>query len=312
MSQHFLLSPAAKTLSLVKVMRMSDEEARTAFRNIRWADTDGTPYCPECGCVDHYDLKTRQVYKCKGCSKQYSITSGTIFASRKMPVRDILAAIAIFINGAKGYSALQLSRDLSVDYKTAFVLLHKVRESIEAARQHGALGPADILVNNVGFGANPKPIEELSLEEWNTFQSINLTTAFLMSRAVLPGMWARGYGRIVNLASIAGRSISEIFNLHYSTAKAAILGFTRKLAFEEAPNGIGVNCVAPGTVFTDRVRTRYEVLPAEDQRVRMEEIPMKRAARPEEIAAGILFLASDDASYVTGACLDVNGGRWMG
>ena len=175
-----------------------------------------------------------------------------------------------------------------------------------------ALGPADILVNNVGFGANPKPIEELSLEEWNTFQSINLTTAFLMSRSVLPGMRARGCGRIVNLASIAGRSISEISNLHYSTAKAAILGFTRKLAFEEAPNGVSVNAVAPGTVFTDRVRTRYEALPAEEQRVRMDEIPMKRAARPEEIAAGILLLASDDASYITGACLDVNGGRWMG
>lgn len=179
------------------------------------------------------------------------------------------------------------------------------------AEAESALGPADILVNNVGFGANPRPIEELSLEEWNKFQSINLTTAFLMTRSVLPGMRTRGYGRIVNLASIAGRSISEISNLHYSTAKAAILGFTRKLAFEEAPNGISINAVAPGTVFTDRVRTRYEALPDEEQRVRMEEIPMKRAARPEEIAAGILFLASDDASYITGACLDVNGGRLM-
>lgn len=159
MSQHFLLSPAAKTLSLVKVMRMSEEEARTAFRNIRWADTDGAPYCPECGCTDHYDLKTRQVYKCKGCAKQYSITSGTIFASRKMPVRDILAAIAIFINGAKGYSALQLSRDLSVDYKSAFVLLHKVRESIETARQHGAL-TGEVEVDGAYFGGYVKPANE--------------------------------------------------------------------------------------------------------------------------------------------------------
>ena len=117
MSQHFLLSPAAKTLSLVKVMRMSEEEARTAFRQIRWTETEGEPICPECGCVDHYDLKTRQVYKCKGCAKQFRITSGTIFASRKLQVRDILAAIAIFINGAKGYSALQLSRDRGIALK---------------------------------------------------------------------------------------------------------------------------------------------------------------------------------------------------
>lgn len=159
MSQHFLLSPAAKTLSLVKVMRLSDDEARTVFRNIRWPETDGDPVCPKCGCYEAYDLKTRQVYKCKGCYKQYSITSGTIFASRKLAVRDILAAIAIFINGAKGYSALQLSRDLSVDYKTAFVLLHKVRESIELARSKGALS-GDVAVDGAYFGGYVKPANE--------------------------------------------------------------------------------------------------------------------------------------------------------
>lgn len=159
MSQHFLLSPAAKTLSLKSVMRMSEEEARTAFRKIRWTETDGDPICPECGCIEHYDLKTRQVYKCKGCGKQFSITSGTIFHSRKLEVRDILAAIAIFINGAKGYSALQLSRDLSVDYKTAFVLLHKVRESIETAREAGALS-GDVEVDGAYFGGHVKPANE--------------------------------------------------------------------------------------------------------------------------------------------------------
>jgi transposase-like protein len=159
MAQHFLLSPAAKTLSLVKIMRMSDGEARTAFRNIRWAETDGEPVCPECGGVEHYDLKSRPVWKCKGCSKQFSVTSGTIFHSRKLQVRDILAAIAVFINGAKGYSALQLSRDLAIDYKTAFVLLHKVREAIEAARQAGAL-KGDIEVDGAYFGGYVKPSNE--------------------------------------------------------------------------------------------------------------------------------------------------------
>lgn len=159
MSQHFLLSPAAKTLSLVKVMRMSDDEAKAAFRAIRWDETDGEPICPECGCCEAYDLKTRQVYKCKGCGKQYSITSGTIFHSRKLQVRDILAAIAIFVNGAKGYSALHLSRDLSVDYKTAFVLLHKVRESIELARGAGALS-GNVEVDGAYFGGYVKPANE--------------------------------------------------------------------------------------------------------------------------------------------------------
>lgn len=184
-----------------------------------------------------------------------------------------------------------------------------VATAIEAVTD--AIGAPDILINNVGFGANPRPIEELDLEEWNTFMAINLSSAFLMSRAVVPMMREKGGGRIVNLASIAGRSISSMSNLHYSTAKAAILGFTRKLAFEEGRNGIRVNAVAPGFVFTERVETRFKSLPEAEQARRMGEVPLGRAARPDEIAAAILFLASDDASYVTGAALDVNGGHFM-
>ena len=156
MAQHFLLSPAAKTLSLVQVLRMTEEAAREMFRKVRWPETDGAPICPQCGCLDHYDLKTRKVWKCKGCSKQFSETSGTVFHSRKLEVRNILAAIAVFINGAKGYSALQLSRDLCVDYKTAFVLLHKVRESIALARDAGAL-QGDVEVDGAYFGGYVKP-----------------------------------------------------------------------------------------------------------------------------------------------------------
>lgn len=159
MAQHFLLSPAAKTLALVKIMRMSEEEAREAFCQLRWAENDGDPICPECGSVEHYDLKSRPVWKCKACSKQFSVTSGTIFHSRKLAVRDILAAIAIFVNGAKGYSALHLSRDLSIDYKTAFVLLHKVREAIQAAREAGALS-GDVEVDGAYFGGYVKPANE--------------------------------------------------------------------------------------------------------------------------------------------------------
>lgn len=156
MAQHFLLSPEAKTLSLVKVLRMTDKAAEKAFRSIRWADTGGEPVCPECGSLDHYDLKSRPVWKCKGCSKQFSITSGTIFHSRKLILRDILGAIAIFTNGAKGYSALQLSRDLGIDYKCAFVLAHKMREAIALARQEGALS-GNVEIDGAYFGGYVKP-----------------------------------------------------------------------------------------------------------------------------------------------------------
>lgn len=156
MAQHFLLSPAAKTLSLAKVLRMSDKEAETAFRAIRWVETDGEPVCPECGCLEHYNLKSRPVWKCKGCKKQFSVTSGTIFHGRKLGLRDYLGAIAIFTNGAKGYSALQLSRDLGVSYNCAFVLCHKLREAIALAREEGAL-KGDVEVDGAYFGGYVKP-----------------------------------------------------------------------------------------------------------------------------------------------------------
>jgi transposase-like protein len=156
MAQHFLLSPQARTLTLTKVLRMTDRDAEAAFRAVRWPDTNGEPVCPVCGGTEHYNLKSRPVWKCKACSKQFSITSGTIFHSRKLSLRDILGAIAIFTNGAKGYSALQLSRDLGCDYKSCFVLLHKMREAIGLARDHGAL-KGNVEVDGAYFGGYVKP-----------------------------------------------------------------------------------------------------------------------------------------------------------
>ncbi len=94
--------------------RISDEEAYSQFRALRFSQNNGEPFCPKCGCVAVYEFKSRKIFKCEGCEGQFSATSGTIFASRKLDVRTILAGIAIFVNGAKGYSALQLSRDLDV------------------------------------------------------------------------------------------------------------------------------------------------------------------------------------------------------
>ncbi|UDF03495.1 IS1595 family transposase [Asticcacaulis sp. AND118] len=159
MAQHFLLSAAARTLSLVKVMRMSDDQAFEAFKAIRWSDNGGEPYCHKCGCAEVYTYNARKLWKCKGCDTQFSITSGTIFASRKLPLRDLLAAIAIFTNGAKGYSALQLSRDLDVQYKTAFVMAHKLREAMAGSADRSPL-TGDVEVDGAYFGGYVKPANE--------------------------------------------------------------------------------------------------------------------------------------------------------
>lgn len=161
MSQHFLLSAAARTLSLAKVMRLSDEQAWEQFKAIRWASTEGEPVCPRCGCLTIYSLNDNRRFKCAACSHKFSVTSGTIFASRKLPIRDILAAIAIFVNGAKGHSALQLSRDLDVAYKTAFVLSHKLRESI-GSEPVDAIASGEVEVDGAYFGGYVKPANRKS------------------------------------------------------------------------------------------------------------------------------------------------------
>ena len=133
MAQHFLLSKQAKSLSLASVFTMKDAEAEMAFRRVRWPDTDGQPVCPHCGGIDAYDcrrLKGAPRFRCRACVKDFTITSGTLFANHKLPLRGYLAAIAIFCNEVKGKSALALSRDLNVSYKCAFVLLHKLREAM--------------------------------------------------------------------------------------------------------------------------------------------------------------------------------------
>lgn len=156
MAQHFLLSSVARTLSLKAVMRMSEEEARDTFARIRWHEQAGKPYCSRCGCVELYTCKAEDRWKCKGCGYRFSVTSGTIFASHKLPLRDLLVAIAIFVNGAKGYSALQLSRDLDVQYKTAFVLSHKIREAL-CAKKNETTVKGDVEVDGAYFGGHIRP-----------------------------------------------------------------------------------------------------------------------------------------------------------
>ena len=156
MAQHFLLSSKARTLSLAKVMRLSEDEAFAAFKEVRWADNGGEPVCPRCGSVEAYQYRVRRIFKCKGCTAQFSVTTATIFASRKMSLRDLLAAIAIFVNGAKGVSALQLSRDLNCQYKTAFVLAHKLREAMGAEMNARRLS-GHVEIDGAYFGGYLKP-----------------------------------------------------------------------------------------------------------------------------------------------------------
>jgi 3-oxoacyl-[acyl-carrier protein] reductase len=166
-------------------------------------------------------------------------------------------------------------------------------------------GHLDILVNNAGVG-KPAPLAETTDELWDWIMDINLKGAFICSRAAAPKL-ERG-GVIVNIASLAGRASSPSMSCAYSASKAGLLGLTRHLAKELAPRGIRVTAVNPGVVITSLVTDNY---PPELLAGTIEAVPMGRAAQPEEIASVVAFLASDAASYVTGASLDVNGGIFM-
>ena len=127
------------------LLNVEPSKTSHVYVELPWSATDGDPVCPRCGSLASYELSDNRRFKCADCRHKFSVTSGTIFASRKLPIRDILAAIAIFVNGAKGYPALQLSRDLNVQYKTAFVMAHKLREVIGAGLAEGVKGDGERL-----------------------------------------------------------------------------------------------------------------------------------------------------------------------
>jgi 3-oxoacyl-[acyl-carrier protein] reductase len=173
----------------------------------------------------------------------------------------------------------------------------------------------DILVNVAGgvLGQVGRPVEEVTPEEWEAIVAVNLTGVFRCCRAVAPGMKERRYGRIVNISSGAGRSVSLTGIQAYASAKAGQIGFTRQLAHELGPFGITVNSVAPGFVLSNPAsRAQWESYGERGQGALVESIPMRRLGTPEDIASAVLFFASDGAGWCTGQTLSVDGGRWMG
>jgi 3-oxoacyl-[acyl-carrier protein] reductase len=165
------------------------------------------------------------------------------------------------------------------------------------------LGRCDVLVNNAGIAATAS-VSELPLERWNSTLAVNVTGALLMTQHAIPLMKKGGWGRVVNISSISGVRASA-GRIAYGTSKAAIIGLTRQLAIELASDNITVNSVAPGPVDTATARAVHTELTRQSY-ARL--IPMRRFGRPEEIAAAVSFLCSEDASYITGHTIPVDGG----
>lgn len=165
----------------------------------------------------------------------------------------------------------------------------------------------DILINNAGIMFRTR-LQDISLEEWENTLKVNLTGPFLLTKALLPLMKKSGYGRIVNISSSAGRSVSTLGGAHYTASKTGLLGLTRAAAKELASFGITVNAICPGLIDTQMVR---KTTTKKELEAFITSFPIQRIGLPEEIGDLVVFLCSERASYITGASIDINGGDLM-
>ncbi len=180
-----------------------------------------------------------------------------------------------------------------------------VRQMVATTVDH--FGRLDILVNNAGI-LFPTRLEEISEDEWRKTLDVNLTGTFFCIQAAIDSMKGEGYGRIVNLASTAGKTVSTLGGAHYTASKHGVLGLTRACALELAPHGITVNAVCPGLIDTEMAHENTTPERLEEYRT---SFPIDRLGRPEEVADLVCFLASEAAGYITGSAYDIAGGDLM-
>ncbi len=231
---------------------------------------------------------------------------GAAIASRlaaegaRVVVSDInlqkVAGVAERINDGANSSALAMKTDVTKE--------DEVADMVETTIEH--YGTVTVLINNAGI-LYPTRIDNVTKAEWDEVLDVNLNGSFLCSKAVLPIMKENKFGRIVNMSSSAGRSVSTLGGVHYTAAKAGVLGLTRGMAKEVAPFGITVNAICPGLIDTEMAR---ENCSPEQLRAYEESFPIPRLGTPDEVAQLIVFLATD-AAYITGASIDINGGDLM-
>ncbi len=231
-----------------------------------------------------------------------------------LAISERLAAdgMAVAVFDREGEAAEQAAGEIAGAGDRALAVTVDVtdREQIDAgvARVRGELGPPTVLVNNAGVHA-VDPFLKITPEKWQHLLDVNLTGTFNCCQAVVPDMVEEGWGRIVNISSSSAHS-GQQFMAHYVAAKAGVIGFTKSLALELGPKGITVNTIPPGFIDTPMLR-RQESKGLLGEGVEHHEAltPVRRIGRPDDVAAMCAFLVRDEASYITGQVLGVNGGR---
>jgi NAD(P)-dependent dehydrogenase (short-subunit alcohol dehydrogenase family) len=241
------------------------------------------------------------------------VTGGSRGLGRAMARAFAEAGADLVLTGRTPESLEEARAELSALGRKVDVVVHDLSTG-EGAEQLCTLvleehGPIDILVNNVGGRREDVPTEDMHLEKWRSFLELNLNNAFVCTKRIGGAMLPRGWGRVINVASIAGPWVSmrNIAGRHYETAKSALVGFTRAVAADWAPRGVTVNAIAPGGFLTDPNRRWFRERPSFRKEFE-ERVPMGRLGQPEEVGPLALYLASEASRYMTGAVLPIDGG----
>ena len=249
--------------------------------------------------LDAFDL-TGSTVIVTGASRGIGRTTAEVLAAAGANVvavartESALAALAQDISGAGG-TAVAVRADVNVPEGTEMLV----------ERTLAAFGAVDALVNNAGESGRNGPMGETSAADWDDLLGNNLRSAFLCSKAVFPIMERQRRGSIVNMASISGQNGGQSARVHYAASKGGMIAFTKALARQMAPRG-RANNIAPGQIDTGFAR-----IPEERLRIVLDRTPLERLGRPEEIAYGVLYLASDASAFITGHTLAINGGMIM-
>lgn len=221
--------------------------------------------------------------------------------------KSLVEANYFVVASATSESGVSAIKDTLAENGTAFVLNLSDKESCQTfSKQVTELGPVDVLVNNAGITKDTLMLR-MKDEDWDDVIETNLSGSFRISKAFLKGMMKKRFGRIINISSVVG-AMGNPGQANYCASKAGVEGFTRSLALELGSRNITVNAVAPGFIATDMTNE----LTDDQKQLMMANIPLARYGEPEEVAKAVKFLASDDASYITGQVLHVNGGLNMG